>query len=659
MVMLSVLVLVLATPTLNPILAFCETCGIPPFLLSSAALVFLLHTVIADIQNVAYYGLRIFFHSMLSIFFRSIEVVGADNIPAKGPVIFTGNHSNQFVDGLMVLCHARHKIGFLIAQSSYDKPIIGDCAKLAGCIPVMRPQDAAKKGTGMARFDGTLVVRGEGTKFLSEIAPGDKLRPRNMPQQLKVEQVISDTELRLASMSAREVPDFSKGIVGTSALAVVDDPASTLFPYDCLARVDQGQVFSKVLQSLRAGRCLGIFPEGGSHDQTDLLPLKPGVAIIALEAFQKHKLNVPIVPVGLSYFEGHEFRGRCVVEFGPPISLTPELFKEYGTDKRAATGKVLELVEEGLRGCLVTAPTYEDLELVYMVRRLYSRDSRLTATQKQDLNRRFAFWYCNFLLRKQAANELPSDLQEMVTRVRDYRDQLKLLGLKDYQVRHLDNQPLTKTLLTLLHMIFLFLLALFPNVLLNLPVGVFARLTADKHQKEALAKSNVKLTAKDVRLSKMITVCMSGVPALWLGYAFIMLVVGFPVRTTVLVFFCFPFFSYLGVIAAESGMVDFKDMRPVLLRLMVNRDEMLKLIKVREGLQREVRALVRKYGPQIGEVYTADKVAWGSIPKGFLSELNLSEAGAATAPASAPTSTGQVDAAAGAAAEEPAAKEQG
>lgn len=29
---------------------------------------------------------------------------------------------------------------------------------------------------------------------------------------------------------------------------------------------------------------MGIFPEGGSHDRTDLLPLKAGVAVIALEA---------------------------------------------------------------------------------------------------------------------------------------------------------------------------------------------------------------------------------------------------------------------------------------------------------------------------------------------------------------------------------------
>jgi hypothetical protein len=43
-------------------------------------------------------------------------------------------------------------------------------------------------------------------------------------------------------------------------------------------------------------------------------------------------------------------------------------------------------------------------------------------------------------------------------------------------------------------MFYVFILALAPMLLLNLPVGLFARLVAEKHQKEALAKSNVKLT---------------------------------------------------------------------------------------------------------------------------------------------------------------------
>jgi hypothetical protein len=44
--------------------------------------------------------------------------------------------------------------------------------------------------------------------------------------------------------------------------------------YDILKHIDQSEMFDSVQRALANGQCLGIFPEGGSHDRTDLLPLK-------------------------------------------------------------------------------------------------------------------------------------------------------------------------------------------------------------------------------------------------------------------------------------------------------------------------------------------------------------------------------------------------
>jgi glycerol-3-phosphate O-acyltransferase/dihydroxyacetone phosphate acyltransferase len=46
-----------------------------------------------------------------------------------------------------------------------------------------------------------------------------------------------------------------------------------------LEAVDQGKMFDAVNAALHKGECLGIFPEGGSHDQTDLLPLKVSISV--------------------------------------------------------------------------------------------------------------------------------------------------------------------------------------------------------------------------------------------------------------------------------------------------------------------------------------------------------------------------------------------
>jgi glycerol-3-phosphate O-acyltransferase/dihydroxyacetone phosphate acyltransferase len=48
------------------------------------------------------------------------------------------------------------------------------------------------------------------------------------------------------------------------------------------------------------------------------LPLKAGVALMALGASIKYNKTVYIVPCGLKYFKGHQFRSKVILEFGRP-----------------------------------------------------------------------------------------------------------------------------------------------------------------------------------------------------------------------------------------------------------------------------------------------------------------------------------------------------
>lgn len=104
---------------------------------------------------------------------------------------------------------------------------------------------------------------------------------------------------------------------------------------------------------------------GGSHDRTDLLPLKAGVSIMALGAMANDpNLQVKIVPVGLSYFHAHRFRSRAVVEFGTALDVPSEyvnMFKKGGAQKRDAVASFLNLIYDGLKTVTVRAPDYETL----------------------------------------------------------------------------------------------------------------------------------------------------------------------------------------------------------------------------------------------------------------------------------------------------------
>ena len=109
---------------------------------------------------------------------------------------------------------------------------------------------------------------------------------------------------------------------------------------------------------------------GGSHDRTELLPLKAGVAIMALGAMANNpRSKVKIVPVGLSYFHPHKFRSRAVVEFGTALEVPEdfvEMFKRGGAEKRQAVSKFLELIYDALKTVTVLAPDYDTLMVSFL-----------------------------------------------------------------------------------------------------------------------------------------------------------------------------------------------------------------------------------------------------------------------------------------------------
>jgi glycerol-3-phosphate O-acyltransferase/dihydroxyacetone phosphate acyltransferase len=114
---------------------------------------------------------------------------------------------------------------------------------------------------------------------------------------------------------------------------------------------------------------------GGSHDRTDLLPLKAGVSMMALGAMANHpNLQMKIVPVGLSYFHPHRFRSRAVVEFGSNLDVPAEfveMYKEGGMKKREAVSKFLDLVYDALKTVTIRAPDYDTLMVCLLLHSLY------------------------------------------------------------------------------------------------------------------------------------------------------------------------------------------------------------------------------------------------------------------------------------------------
>lgn len=191
-----------------------------------------------------------------------------------------------------------------------------------------------------------------------------------------------------------------------------------------------------------------IFPEGGSHDRTDLLPLKVGVALIAYSELIKDGINVPIVPVGLNYFRAHRFRGKATVEYGSPTYIDPSTvaqFKRGGAEKRMVCNELLGRIEDSMRSVIVSVPDYETMQIIHAARRLYrQRGSNETAQQRQDMGRRFAEGYKRLLL--QVKGDPPEEWITLQKRILAYQKELSELGIRDYQVAGLDHEEVRITM---------------------------------------------------------------------------------------------------------------------------------------------------------------------------------------------------------------------
>lgn len=606
----------------SPIKAISSFLGVPSSYWGVLGFLVMLALIWANLADVIYRCTRVFLHSILSISFKSIEIVGLDNIPREGPIIFTGNHANQFVDGLVVMMTSPRKVGFLIAEKSWHLPVVGDFARIMGCIPVVRPQDSVIKGVGLVKLADAAAVAadkalastaptadsaptkqqvtlvGEGTSFTKQVTPGDQIRfqgasVKDSGAPVKIVTVVSDSELVLDAplMTGRDTPVFE------------------LSSFGIFKKVDQSVTFAKVYTHLKRGHSIGIFPEGGSHDRTDLLPLKAGVGIMALGVKDTYNITAHVVPVGLSYFRGHRFRGRVTVEFGTPITVDEALMKTYEADKREACNEFLHRVEDGMRSVIVTAPDYNIMQLVFVARRLFQRSGvRLSARETQDLNRRFAEGYKIL----SALPEAASDLDALGKQLDEYNRTLKKMGLKDHQVPFISWWTIHDVLGSALYGFLIFALASIPSFVLNAPVGFLARYVALGEQKKALEGSKVKVAARDVLLSKKIQFSMVAVPVLWCFYLLAaILFTDWYWSSIFLLLLSFPLFSFFGVRSVEAGIIEFKTIRPLFFRLLPEHKKTQdELPKKRVQLQHDVRAFVKKYRTPLGKLAEPVRVDW-------------------------------------------------
>jgi glycerol-3-phosphate O-acyltransferase/dihydroxyacetone phosphate acyltransferase len=108
------------------------------------------------------------------------------------------------------------------------------------------------------------------------------------------------------------------------------------------------ETFARSSRLLASGGLLAIFPEGVSHDEPALQPLRTGAARIALAAADDGVADVTTIAVALVYDDKQRFRSRALVKVGAP-EPTDRWLGAYRADERAAVRGLTDELKGRLR----------------------------------------------------------------------------------------------------------------------------------------------------------------------------------------------------------------------------------------------------------------------------------------------------------------------
>ncbi|KAK4219921.1 glycerol-3-phosphate O-acyltransferase 1 [Rhypophila decipiens] len=567
---------------------------------------------------------------LVDLFFREVHPRGAWRVPRTGPILFVAApHANQFVDALILQrvlrSEAKRRVSLLIAQKSVHG-FIGWISRQNGSVPVGRAQDSAKPAKGTIYLpdpiDDPTLIRGIGTNFEKEAEVGGMIFLPSIKGQagsnVDIAQIIGPEEIRikrafkgwlpLSQLTGRDDIDEDGHFKNKDVKGCKEGFEGS--KYKLAPHIDQSKVYQAVFDRLRNGGCIGIFPEGGSHDRTELLPLKAGVAIMALGTLvEAPDCGLKIVPVGMNYFHAHKFRSRAVIEFGPPLEVPAKFVEMYkNNQRRDAIGGVLDMVHSALNAVTVSAPDYDTLMTIQAARRLYNpTGKKLPLPIVVELNRRLCLGY-----EKYKHDERIVKLQKSV---KEYNKQLRYLNLRDHQVQYAKMSWPIVVLIFLYRLGKLLLLSVgvLPGLVLFAPVFIAAKVISIQKAKTALAGSTVKIQGKDVMATWKLLISLAVAPVLYGFYSTLLSYKVYQDRlwghvpdwVPIWMVFAagwvfFPTITFAALRFGEVGMDIFKSLRPLI--LCINPTSSYNIHQLRERraeLSAQVTEVINTLGPEM------------------------------------------------------------
>jgi 1-acyl-sn-glycerol-3-phosphate acyltransferase len=182
--------------------------------------------------------------------------------------------------------------------------------------------------------------------------------------------------------------------------------------------------FDKIAQHLASGGNILIFPEGTSHSEPQLAPLRTGAARMLLAAEGQLRIPPTFQAAALEFDARTDFRSRCLVLWGPVRRFADV----PGTDEervRAATA----IMDADLRELLIEGDTHEERLRVARVAELLANDER-----DRSLGRWSGIGRQVELANRTLRTVDPTVITRVAERVDEYYAELERLGIEDAHV---------------------------------------------------------------------------------------------------------------------------------------------------------------------------------------------------------------------------------
>ena len=184
------------------------------------------------------------------------------------------------------------RIHFLIAEKSMKRRFVGAMAGLTGAVPVGRAMDSTKPATGKIYLPDPIndpcLVRGVGTNFedqpyqvggsiylpkVNEVSASAEISEIAGPEELRLKRPFKGGIAMQQLTGRNDMTEEGKFVNGGETKNGTAEGFDGI-NFSVAPKLNQKEVYDKVHTVLHRGGSIGIFPEGGSHDRTDLLPLK-------------------------------------------------------------------------------------------------------------------------------------------------------------------------------------------------------------------------------------------------------------------------------------------------------------------------------------------------------------------------------------------------